>query len=89
MPYITSVERIGQEEGLRRGLEQGRKEGIEQGRQEGLLDGIALALKLKFGPAGQAIIPEVRALTDLRVIREVYARIETATTIDEIRQTYA
>lgn len=80
MRYITSVERIGREEG--------REEGRHEGLREGLLAGIELPLKLKFGPAGQEIIPEIRRLTDLALIRAVYARIETATTIDEVREVY-
>jgi len=84
MRYVTSVERIGREEGR----EQGREEGRQEGLSEGLLAGIELALKLKFGPAGQEIIPEIRRLTGLALIRAVYARIETATTIDDVRQVY-
>ena len=80
MRYVTSVERIGREEG--------RVEGRQEGLSEGLLAGIELALKLKFGPAGQEIIPEIRRLTGLALIRAVYARIETATTIDDVRQVY-
>jgi hypothetical protein len=72
MPYITSVERIGREEGFR----------------EGLLAGLELALKLKFGEADQSIVPEIRALSDVTVIQKVYARIETATTVDEVRGVY-
>jgi hypothetical protein len=73
MPYITSVERIGREEGLR----------------EGLLEGIELALTLKFGPAGQELLPEIRELTDLTVIRAVQAAAIAARTVDEVRKIYA
>jgi predicted transposase/invertase (TIGR01784 family) len=34
MPYITSVEKIGFERGVKQGKREGRQEGIEQGRQE-------------------------------------------------------
>src|SRR5579863_4788935 len=67
MPYVTSMERIGREEGRQEGLVEGRQEGFVEGRQlglrEGLLDGIELALAQKFGEAGQAILPEVRQLS--------------------------
>jgi hypothetical protein len=82
MRYITSVERIGRREGRKEGLSEGRKEGLS----EGLRDGLELALKLKFGAASDQIIPEVRRLTDVAQIRFLYAQLESATTIDEVRQ---
>lgn len=84
MPYITSIERIGREEGLQEGLQEGRQEGLRQG----LLDGIELALKIKFGAASEEIVPEIRDLTKLEVIRAVYAQIEMAQTLDDVRQVY-
>jgi flagellar biosynthesis/type III secretory pathway protein FliH len=67
MSYITSVERIGMRKGLEQGLEQGRQEG----RRESLLDGIALALELKFGAESQPIMAEIREIADLTVIQAV------------------
>ena len=72
MTYITTAERIG----------------IEQGRREGLLDGIALALEIKFGQVGVDLVPEIRQIDDLTLIQAIYERIKTATTADEIRQVY-
>jgi len=48
MPYITTPEHIGREEGLTEGLAKGRAEG----RLEGRTEGIEVALELKFGEAG-------------------------------------
>ena len=84
MPYITSIERIGREEGLREGLQEGLQEGLRQG----LLDGIELALKIKFGAASAEVLPEIRELTSLEVIRAVYTAIETAQTLDDVRSIY-
>jgi hypothetical protein len=97
VPYITSVERIGREAGLKEGLEKGRQEGLQEGREEGhqqgmregLLDGIELALELKFGEAGRAIIPEIRRIDDLTVIRAIYREIPPARTLDDVRRVYA
>ena len=85
MPYDTSAERIGREEGLKEGLQVGREEGM----REGLLAGIELALRIKFGSAGQEIVPEIREITDLTIIRAIYDRIETAPTIDDVRRVYS
>ena len=81
MPYITSVERIGMEQGL----EQGRSEGLRQG----LLAAIELGLDLKFGRDGLAILPEIQELTELATIEAVYHRLKGATTPAEVRQVYA
>jgi hypothetical protein len=80
MPYVTNAERIG----LEKGLEQGRQEGL----REGLLLGIEQMLRLKFGAAGSALVPEIRQIADLAVIRVISARIETATTTDQVREIY-
>jgi hypothetical protein len=93
VPYITSVERIGREEGLKEGREQwrqeGREEGLQIGMRDGLLEGIELALKLKFGAPGVAIVPEIRQIGDLAVIRAIYQQIEAAQTLDDVRRVYA
>ena len=39
MPFITSFERIGIEQGLEQGLERGRQQGRQEGRQEGIQKG--------------------------------------------------
>jgi hypothetical protein len=93
MRYVTSVERIGRREGLKEGLAKGRREGRQEGRQEGLQEGLRrgleLAVKLKFGVAADSVIPEIRRLTDAAFIQTVYDRLETAATVDEVRQALA
>jgi hypothetical protein len=54
----------------------------------GLLDGIEIALRLRFGAASQGLMPEIRNLTDLGVIRAVLAGIEPARAIEDVRATY-
>jgi len=70
MPYITSFEKIAAEEGEARGLK----------------DGIALALKVKFGQRGKRLIAKVRQTEDLNTLRRVTRSIETAATIDDVRE---
>ncbi|MDR1284509.1 MAG: DUF4351 domain-containing protein [Opitutaceae bacterium] len=45
MPYITSIERLGREEGLQEGLEEGR----QKGRQEGEMFVLQRLLRRRFG----------------------------------------
>ena len=72
MTYITTAERVG----------------IQKGRIEGLLDGIALALEIKFGQAGVDLMPEIRQIDNLTLIQAIYERIKTATTADEVQKVY-
>ena len=49
MPYITSIERMGRQEGLEQGRQEGLEQGLEQGRQEGLEQGQRIALRTENG----------------------------------------
>ncbi|HYQ92377.1 MAG TPA: hypothetical protein VES89_09980 [Candidatus Competibacteraceae bacterium] len=92
MPYITSVERLGIEKGRREGRREGRQEGREEGRQEGrqeaLLEGIALGLKLRFGTAGLALLPEIRTIQDVTILEAILKGLETADKIEALRRIY-
>ena len=76
MRYVTSVERFG--------IEKGRQEG----RQEGLLKGIELGLRLKFGAAGSALLPEIREIQDVAVLEAILNGLETTDGLDALRQIY-
>ena len=73
MSYITSFEEIG----------------IEKGRISGLQDGIALALRIKFGEASGAVVDEIRQITNLATLEAIMAHIEAAPSLDAVRQLYA
>lgn len=77
MTYITY--------GERRGIAIG--EAIGEAR--GLWQGIAIVLELRFGAAGEALMPEVRAITDVTLLQEIMDRLKTATSLDEVRAVYA
>lgn len=51
--FITSVERIGMQQGMEKGLQQGLQQGMQQGKQEGIHQGQAeMVLRLlnrRFG----------------------------------------
>jgi hypothetical protein len=81
MPYVTSVERIGREEGL--------KEGIQQVLKEGLLEGIEVALQLRFGDDGLLLLPEIRQIADVDLLRKIHHAIVTAANPDDIRKVWA
>ena len=96
MPYITSVERLGIQKGLQQGLEQGLQQGLEQGLQQGreeghvqgLRGGIDIALDLKFGAAGEALMPDIARLHDPEILAAVLAAIKPATTPVQVQAVY-
>ncbi len=85
MPYVTSAEQIFREAGLEEGLQKGRQEWL----QEGLLEGIELGLKLRFGADGLVLMPEIRAIADVDLLRTLRIAVETAATPDELRRFWA
>ncbi len=57
--------------------------------KEALKKGIAVALKLKFGADGVALMPEIESLTDHEVLGAVLEAIEDAQTPDDVRRIWA
>ena len=93
MTYITSVERIGIEEGykigMQEGIQKGVQEGLQQGLQKGLREGlwkaIELGLEMKFGVEGIRLMPLVKQVQDIATLQTLYERLRTAQSVDEIR----
>jgi hypothetical protein len=81
MPFITTPERIGREDGL--------KEGMEKGMEKGLLKGIEALLQLKFGSAGQPLMSEIRTLRAPAVLEAVLEAIKTATVPEDVRRVWS
>ncbi len=73
MPYVTSLERMAKEEGLR----------------DGLLAGIAVALQLRFGEAGSQLLPEIRTIEPVATLQAIQEALLTANSLDDIRQLYS
>lgn len=76
------------QEWIQQGLQQGLQQGEHRGLREGLLSGIRLALKLKFGLAGAALMPEISHIEDVTLLQTVGDGIELAVTPEELRQLY-
>jgi predicted transposase YdaD len=65
--------------------DEAKREGIQQGRREGLWEGIQLALEVKFGEAGLALMPEIKAIQDPDLMRKIKEALRTANSPEEIR----
>jgi hypothetical protein len=59
------------------------------GRKLGMLLCVERGLHLKFGEAGVALLPEIKALSDPEKILAVYDAIVMATSLDEVRRACA
>jgi len=77
------------QEGIQRGREEGERRGMQRGREEGLLDGVALALELRFGERGLRLVPEIEQRADARTLRALMEAIKRVATPEELRQMYA
>lgn len=77
MPYVTTPERIGKEEGLSEGLSQGLAKGIE------------VALKLKFGNEGLQLLPEIHAIQEQEKLEAVLDAIPVAASPDDLRRIWS
>ncbi len=69
MPFITVFER----------------HGIKKGIREGIVESIALDLEMNFAQAGRKLLPKIRAIEDLKVLRSLMRTVKKAKSLDEIR----
>ena len=83
MLYITSVERIGRQEGRREGRQEGRREGRQEGRQEGEAAVLLRLITLKFGPPSEPVRQRVQA-ADAETLLQWSERVLTAQSLDEV-----
>lgn len=74
----------GEQQGLQQGLQQGKQQGLRQG----LLSGIRLALKLKFGVEGVALMPEIYQIEDVALLQVVQDGLELVDTLAALRRLY-
>jgi hypothetical protein len=90
MPTLAETWKAqGRQEGIQRGRQEGIERGRQEGRREGLISGIELALDLKFGAAGLALMPEIRTIADVATLQAIQNAIRTAVTPEDVRAVYA
>jgi len=67
----------------------GKREGKTEGIQEELVDGLEVALDSKFGVQGLRLIPELRSIKDINILKSVRSMIRAVNTPEELRLVYA
>ncbi len=55
---------------------------------KGLLEGIEVALDVKFGDAGLELMPDIRQIRDPDLLRKVLAKIKTADSPEDLRRVW-
>jgi hypothetical protein len=58
------------------------------GMEKGLLQGIEVALDMKFGAEGLELMPELRQIRDHVLLGKILARIKTAASPDDLRRVW-
>jgi hypothetical protein len=74
MPFVTFAERYGMEKGM------------EKGQRDGVLLGLEIALRLKFGTQGTALMPALREVEDSARLTTILQTIEQAASLDDVRK---
>ena len=67
---------------MKKGIEKGAVEGELRGLQKGL----ELALRLKFGVAGEELFPTVRTVQNLEALRAAHEAMLTVGSLGEVRE---
>lgn len=65
---------------------EGREEGLEKGLEQGLRTGIALALDLKLGAAGLALVPELAHVHDAAQLQALLDAMRDVASPDELER---
>jgi hypothetical protein len=85
MPYVTSIERLAREEGVKEGIEQGIERGIEKGARDELLATIQTTLEDKFGAAGSHMMTKIQSIEDMPRLRALNREIVKTDSLQTIR----
>jgi predicted transposase YdaD len=76
---MTLAEKLRQE-----GFEKGIQQGVQQGIQQGFIEGIELAVSVKFANDAFKIVPQIYQIKDTGLLKAVKSAVLTAKTADEL-----
>ncbi len=74
MPFVTGLEQMAINEGMKKDL------------RTGLLSGLEVALEMKFNDDGKQFFEELKSVSDTACLRSLLEAIRSAATIDELRK---
>ncbi|HJT32758.1 MAG TPA: hypothetical protein VJ783_12015 [Pirellulales bacterium] len=88
MSFVTGAERYGRKEGLAEGRAQGLAEGRGKARVA-TLEGIEAVLEVKFAAAGLALLPEIRQIDNLELLRNILQAAKQSDSPETLRRLWA
>ncbi len=83
MPYVTSIERLAREEGIREGRGKEYDKAYREGFIEGSQNAVLYVLKFRFKRVGAKHTREVRSVHELKRLRALVRAAVVADTIDQ------
>ena len=83
MRYVSSIERIGFENGKQRGMQHGMQQGMRQGMRQGESTMLFRLLERKFGQVNEEAKQKIEA-ADSDTLLEWGEKILSASTIDDV-----
>lgn len=90
MTYITSVERIGIEKGIKQGMQQGLEQGITRGLQQGRLDsareGVIDILATRFEIVPDDILKAIEQIENITTLRHLHKKAVMVGSLQEFIQ---
>lgn len=61
----------------------------ELAHRKSIMEGLEVALEVKYGPAGSALLPEIQQITDVEKLKSILQAIRTVATPEELRKLWA
>ncbi len=81
MAYVTSIERMGREEGLAEGLVAGCEEGLTSTRE-----GVRRVVETRFGAVPASLEQRIGAIGDLVTLNALLVKAAVASSLEDIEQ---
>jgi hypothetical protein len=86
MPYVTSVERVGEKRGEERGEKKGRKIGKEIGIMSRSREAVLEILEMRFGRIPMSLSSAVNGLEDLATLKDLHKEAVTTASLEAFEE---
>ena len=84
MPYVTSVERLARQEGVKQGVKQGIKQGIKQGALQCSRDLLLQTIQIRFGQIPDPLRANINACTSTEQLSDFHRQALLANSLDDL-----